>query len=80
MSWEDVKKEMVQDKGLAEEVADKIGEYVKLKGGMELVNILKSDPALSANARVMEGVEEMRILMEYLNVMDVMPQVSRESC
>ena len=32
MPWEDVKKEMVNDKGLSEEVADKIGEYVKLKG------------------------------------------------
>ena len=32
MSWEDVRKEMVVDKGLDGDVADKIGEYVKLKG------------------------------------------------
>ncbi len=32
MPWADVKKEMVNDKGLSEAVADKIGEYVKLKG------------------------------------------------
>lgn len=30
--WEVVKKEMCVEKGLEEEVADKIGEYVKLKG------------------------------------------------
>jgi hypothetical protein len=32
MAWADVRKEMVQDKGLDGAVADKIGEYVKLKG------------------------------------------------
>lgn len=32
MSWADVKKEMVVEKQLDEVVADKIGEYVKLKG------------------------------------------------
>ena len=31
-SWEEVKDEMVKEKGLSEEVADKIGEYVKHKG------------------------------------------------
>ena len=30
-SWEDVKKEMVEEKGLQSEVADKIGEMVRLK-------------------------------------------------
>ena len=32
MPWADVKKEMTVDKGLDEAVADKIGEYVGLKG------------------------------------------------
>lgn len=30
--WEDVRKEMVDEKGLAPEAADRIGEYVKLSG------------------------------------------------
>lgn len=30
--WEDVKKEMVSEKGLDEKAADKIGQYVGLKG------------------------------------------------
>jgi hypothetical protein len=33
MPWADVKKEMTSEKGLSEEVADKIGQYVGLKGG-----------------------------------------------
>lgn len=31
--WAEVKKEMTEEKGLQDDVADKIGEYVKLKGG-----------------------------------------------
>ena len=31
MPWDDVKKEMTHEKGLSEEVADKIGNYVKFK-------------------------------------------------
>lgn len=32
MAWEDVKNEMVGEKGLAPEIADHIGEYVRLHG------------------------------------------------
>ena len=32
MPWEDVKKEMVNEKGLSEEAADQIGEYVSMQG------------------------------------------------
>jgi hypothetical protein len=32
LPWEEVKKEMTEEKGLEAAVADKIGEYVKLKG------------------------------------------------
>ena len=32
LPWEEVKKEMVAEKGLDPTVADKIGEYVKHKG------------------------------------------------
>lgn len=36
LPWEEVKKEMTQEKGLDPTVADKIGQYVKLKGaGLE---------------------------------------------
>ena len=30
--WSEVRREMIEDKGLDPVVADKIGEYVKLKG------------------------------------------------
>jgi histidyl-tRNA synthetase len=37
MPWADVRKEMTEEKGLDGEVADRIGEYVKLKGESALV-------------------------------------------
>merc|ERR550519_3021970 len=39
-SWEEVRKEIVEEKGLDEESADKIGEFVRMSGGEELVESL----------------------------------------
>lgn len=39
MAWADVKKEMTEEKGLDGEVADRIGEYVKLKGESSLSSL-----------------------------------------
>ena len=36
--------EMVETKGLAEDVADKIGEFVKLKGQYDLIDTLMAGP------------------------------------
>ncbi|GAA5884661.1 hypothetical protein JCM6882_005338 [Rhodosporidiobolus microsporus] len=68
MPWEDVRKEMTEEKGLEGEVADRIGEYVKLKGGPELVDQLKQDARLSQHKRSMEGLEDMALLLKYLDI------------
>lgn len=47
MTWEEVKNEMVEEKGLDESVADKIGEYVKMHGREDLILRLQKDTALS---------------------------------
>ena len=36
LSWSEVRKEMIEEKDLDPIVADKIGEYVKLKGELYL--------------------------------------------
>lgn len=50
MAWSDVRKEMTEEKGLDGEVADRIGEYVKLKGeansSQSLHSKLLTDPEL----------------------------------
>ncbi|KAK9467466.1 hypothetical protein V1512DRAFT_247062 [Lipomyces arxii] len=74
--WADVKKEMIDEKGLAEEVADKIGKYVELKGGVDLLNRIKADETLMANESAAAGVKDMEVLFTYLAALDVEPKVS----
>lgn len=75
LPWEEVKKEMM-DKGLPEEVADRIGEYVKLSGAGELVAKLREDAALSANETVKAGLDEMETLFKYLAAFGVSDKIS----
>lgn len=76
LSWAEVRKEMTEDKGLAEEVADKIGEYVVLKGGKDLLSKLQADERLTANASMKEGLEEMSLLFDYLEAFECLDSVS----
>ncbi|KAJ3018772.1 Cytoplasmic and mitochondrial histidine tRNA synthetase [Thoreauomyces humboldtii] len=76
MPWADVRKEMVEEKGLDGAVADRIGEYVKLKGSKELCDKLDADAQLTANSNAKEGIAEMRTLLRYLEVFNVLPNVS----
>ncbi|TBU26849.1 histidyl-tRNA synthetase [Dichomitus squalens] len=76
MPWADVKKEMTDEKGLDPAVADKIGEYVKHKGGRELLDTLRADSALMANANAKAGIEEMSILFTYLTAYRVLDKLS----
>jgi len=74
--WADVKKEMVQEKGLLDEVADLIGEYVRRSGDIsEMLQFLKSDPGLSANENVKAGLDDMGLLVSYLEALDVVNKV-----
>ncbi|PRQ77507.1 histidyl-tRNA synthetase [Rhodotorula toruloides] len=76
MPWEDVRKEMTEEKGLAGDVADRIGEYVKLKGGPELVEQLKQDERLTKNKSAVEGLNDMALLFKYLDIYGATPRVS----
>lgn len=76
MHWEDVRREMVEEKGLDGLVADRIGEYVKLKGGPELVEKLLADATLSADVRVKEGLEQMGLLFRYLSIYGITSRIT----
>ncbi|KAK2563227.1 Histidine--tRNA ligase [Acropora cervicornis] len=67
LPWEDVKAEMVGEKGLEPSIADKIGEYVKHKGGMDLVKKLTADEALINNKSAKAAVEDMKLLLHYVS-------------
>ncbi|KAI5863327.1 histidyl-tRNA mitochondrial precursor [Durotheca rogersii] len=75
--WDDVKKEMVEEKGLPEEVADRIGKYVGLNGDLrKILELLQSDETLSGNKKVQAGLKDMGLLVPYLEALDVIDKVS----
>ncbi|CAO3633664.1 unnamed protein product [Cunninghamella echinulata] len=76
LPWEDVKKEMTQDKGLDESVADKIGEYVKLKGSRDLLEILTKDEQLMKNKSASEGIQDMTLLFDFLDAFEITDKMS----
>ncbi|KTF73557.1 hypothetical protein cypCar_00033243 [Cyprinus carpio] len=75
MAWEDVKKEMVNEKGLSEDVADRIGEYVSMQGGQDLAERLLQDPKLSQNKQAFAGLTDMKLLFSYLELFQVTDKV-----
>ncbi|KAM3077043.1 Cytoplasmic and mitochondrial histidine tRNA synthetase [Clarireedia jacksonii] len=76
LPWTDVRKEMTEEKGLAEEVADKIGEYVVKKGQRDLLSTLQADESLMANASMKAGLEDMDLLFTYLDAFKCAENVS----
>ncbi|KAL8774787.1 MAG: hypothetical protein Q9209_000726 [Squamulea sp. 1 TL-2023] len=74
-SWDEVKKEMVEEKGLQENVADKIWEYVQRKGGSEILEILKNSDGLQTNESMKRGIEDMSLLFEYLESFGTLDKV-----
>ncbi|XP_012516817.1 PREDICTED: probable histidine--tRNA ligase, mitochondrial [Propithecus coquereli] len=76
MSWKDVRHEMVTTKGLAPEVADHIGDYVQCHGGVTLVEQMFQDPRLSQNKQALEGLEDLKLLFEYLTLFGISEKIS----
>ncbi|KAH9486033.1 Histidine--tRNA ligase, mitochondrial [Psilocybe cubensis] len=76
LPWAEVKKEMTEEKGLDPAVADKIGEYVKHKGGPELLALLEADELLSSNKSAKQGLSEMSILFGLLKAYKILDKIS----
>lgn len=76
LPWADVRKEMTEEKGLDGEIADKIGEYVVLKGQTDLLTKLKADEKLMANESMKAGLADMDLLFSYLKSFDALSNVS----
>ncbi|KAF8052198.1 hypothetical protein N665_1588s0010 [Sinapis alba] len=67
-TFEQVKKEMVEEKGLSSEIADRIGSFVKEKGApMELLTKLRQEGSeFLANNSSKEALDELSIMFEAL--------------
>mmetsp|Transcript_124675 Transcript_124675/g.186243 ORF Transcript_124675/g.186243 Transcript_124675/m.186243 type:complete len:472 (-) Transcript_124675:34-1449(-) len=76
MSWGDVKKEMLT-KGLEEEKADKIWEFAQLNGKpKELLEVILSRGDCEANPSAKEGLSDLKILFDYLEIFEVLDNFS----
>lgn len=74
--WTEVRREMVEDKGLDGEVADRIEGYVTQRGGRELLEKLQANEQLAANASAKKGMDDMTLLFDYLTAFDVLDKIS----
>lgn len=76
-AWPDVKKEMMEEKGLPEDIADRIGEYVRHSGKVtEMVQFLRANETLCANEDVKAGLDDMALLGSYLEALDVIDKIT----
>lgn len=76
LPWEAVKKEMTEEKGLEPSIADKIGEYVRMKGSVkEMVERLEAD-SLMDNETAKEGVADMRTALPFLEGFGIQDRIS----
>ncbi|POS87598.1 Class II aaRS and biotin synthetase [Erysiphe pulchra] len=74
--WEEVRKEMVDQKGLNPEIADKIGEYVIQKGKKDLLSKLMEDKNMVENESAKAGMKDLELLFDYLDTFNVMDNIS----
>lgn len=72
LPWEAVKKEMTVEKGQLAEVADKIGEFVKVSGTLkETLDYLRSATLLKESESAQQGIKDMESLVEYAEAFSI---------
>lgn len=67
---------MINEKGITPDAADRIGEYVRLNGGAELAEKLLKDEKLSKSKAAVEGLEGIKLLLKYGELMGINDKIS----
>lgn len=73
--WEEVRKEIVEEKQLDGAIADKIGEYVSKRGDARLIAELRNDENLMKQASARQGLDAMELLLKYCDIYKVSDKV-----
>jgi histidyl-tRNA synthetase len=75
--WSKVRQEIVVEKGLSEQSADIIGEFVRIHGTpSEIVAQLRSDLRIQQSELAMTALSEMDQLISYLECFEIIPSIS----
>lgn len=73
--WNEVRTEIINEKGLEPEKADKIGEYVQLNGKNDLIEKLLADTELTKVKSAVQGIEDMKLLLKYCQLFGVYDKI-----
>lgn len=73
--WEEVRKEMVEEKKLDPTIADKIGEYVSKRGHDDLISELRQDEFLMKETSAKQGLEAMEMLLQYCKIYKITDKI-----
>lgn len=77
LPWEEVRKEMVETKGLAPEIADRIKEFVLNKGpAKEMLAQLRDSGRCASNETAMKALGELELLFKYTDALGVTEHIS----
>ncbi|CAF0760245.1 unnamed protein product [Rotaria sordida] len=74
--WHVVRNEMINEKGLSPEVADKIWSYVQMHGNADLIDKLRTDVQLMTQKSAREALDGLEILFRYLTLYGVMDKIT----
>ncbi|XP_043285982.1 histidine--tRNA ligase isoform X2 [Venturia canescens] len=73
--WEEVRKEIVEEKQLEGAIADKIGEFVSKRGDARLIEELRKDETLMKQTAAKQGLEAMELLLKYCDIYRISDKV-----
>ena len=73
--WEKVREEMLE-KGLHSDIADKIAQYIQLKGDIDLTERLLKDENLVKVEAAKTALDEMKVLFNKIDTPSIVPDVS----
>ncbi|CAG5081285.1 Similar to HARS1: Histidine--tRNA ligase [Cotesia congregata] len=73
--WEEVRKEMIDEKQLDPSIADKIGGYVSKHGDVKLIEELRQNELLMKQPAAKQGLDAMELLLKYCDLFKVTDKV-----
>ena len=75
--WDKVKMELINQKGLTEEMTEKLHKFVVLSGKpWDLLKTLKDEGVFEGHESAMKTIEEMELLFTYLDAVGVLDNIS----
>ena len=77
MPWEEVKAEMIGEKGIPEDVTDRIGQLIRGGSGdmRKVLESLRADTSLTSNDSIKAGIDDMGLLLSYVEACDIVDKI-----